>query len=246
MTRELKDLMDRATDRPSPHMPDVDHLLAEGNRSVRKRQLMATLATAVAVAVVAGGTTFALNNSNQSAPEPAKSPTQAPVVKRSTICEPPQRPSSGPPQATDADRWPEVVVSAQDPDGTVSVRRSADGRDLAFCATALVVEGSQGFFSSGGAYWDEELTPAYKIHRFDAPGCGKERRLNCHFTTFSFAGKLPKGITRVNAAGGGKTAEASIKDGFYACRLSLPGTLGKQVRIRVSMYDSAGKLVKVL
>jgi hypothetical protein len=246
MTRELKDLMDRATDRPTPHIPDVDHLLAAGNRSVRKRQLMGALATAVAVAVVAGGTTLALNNSTQSSPAPAASPPQEQYAVR-TICEPAKAPPERP-EVDNADRWPQVIVSDQDPDGTVSVRRSADGRDLAFCATLGYVSGANQYFGSLGAYRAGKLTAAETIHRFNAPGCGTPERINCNGTTYSFAGKLPSGVTRVTAELEGNRTEGVVRDGYYAYRLfrSRPNIDIKEVPIKMSMYNSAGRLVREL
>ncbi len=244
MTRELKDLMDRATDRPTPHIPDVDLLLAAGNRSVRKRQLMGALA--VAVAVVAGGATLALNNSNQSAPGPAGSPPQEPYAVR-TLCEPAKAPPAHP-EVDNADGWPQVIVSDQDPDGTVSVRRSADGRDLAFCATVGYVSGANQSFGSLGAYRAGKLTAAETIHRFNAPGCGTPERINCNGTTYSFAGKLPSGVTRVTAELEGNRTEGVIRDGYYAHRvfMSRPNVNIKEVPIKMRMFDSTGRLVREL
>jgi hypothetical protein len=50
MTSDLKDLMDRATERLDPFMPDTERLVAAGRRRARIRRTMVGAATASVVA----------------------------------------------------------------------------------------------------------------------------------------------------------------------------------------------------
>jgi hypothetical protein len=57
VTERLKDLMTEAADDLAPYSPDLDRLLRDGRRQVRKRRRLASIATAATIVLVAGATT---------------------------------------------------------------------------------------------------------------------------------------------------------------------------------------------
>jgi hypothetical protein len=82
MTNELKDLMTEAVDAQAPYVPDVDMLVRTGRKQVRRRRVATAIATAAAVAVVAGATTIAVGTIDRSSEEPVapvRTPSQTPL-----------------------------------------------------------------------------------------------------------------------------------------------------------------------
>ncbi|GAA0948359.1 hypothetical protein GCM10009554_45880 [Kribbella koreensis] len=239
MTRQLKELMDEATDRPA-FTPDVDRLVATGRRQVRKRRLLTSIATAAAVALLAGGITVALTTTNQSAPAPAVNGPKpvAPV----SFCETDKVAAPRPPSSTDPTRWSEVVLVTDDADGTTSVRLSPATGQIAYCTTWLGIEGSTRKPRPTG-YWTIPLGRINMVHKFEATGCGSAARKDCDGISIGFAGRLPKRVTRVTLVGNGQTVDAVLSNGFYVGRYFAPRSSGQYVPIMVKMYVASGKLL---
>ena len=140
MTNQLKDLMTQAVDAQAPYVPDVDTLLQTGRRQVRRRRVATAIATAAAVAVVAGATTIAVDtiNHSQDPIAPVQTPARTPVLPLPSA---PPGGSTGRCTAADGSPadgwlWPKVVLYAQDTFGMSMVRRSTTG-DIAFCTTEV-------------------------------------------------------------------------------------------------------------
>jgi hypothetical protein len=118
MTRELKLLLDRATERPEPFSPDPNRLIAVGRQRRRNRRIAGSVATLAAVAVVAGGVTVALDLQNPRGVAPAsQSQSQA-----DTLCTTSNGLRLDPVEVI---TW-EPVMSVQDDFGTSWIRRSSD------------------------------------------------------------------------------------------------------------------------
>lgn len=142
MTRELKTLMDRATDRPAPFTPDPAALVAAGRRQVRNRRITGSLAALAAVVVLAAGAVVAVDLQGPRSVAPAtqdRRPTPAPASVGSVrLC----TASNGAVLGTEAWAWPEVV-SISDPYGSASIRREPTATRYrytaryAFCITQL-------------------------------------------------------------------------------------------------------------
>jgi hypothetical protein len=132
MTRELKTLMDRATERPDTFMPNPAELVAAGRRSVRNRRLTASVATLAAVVVLAGGAAVAIDLHDSRSTDPASAVPNRPedAYKLCTS-------SNGTSLGTEPWGWDEVV-SDTDQYGSASIRKrpgqtTAYVNNYAFC-----------------------------------------------------------------------------------------------------------------
>lgn len=76
---ELRDLLERATDRIEPRGGAAEALRVARRRRTRQRGTTAVLASAVAVAAVVVGVRLATGGTGESAPPPAESPTVTPT-----------------------------------------------------------------------------------------------------------------------------------------------------------------------
>jgi hypothetical protein len=141
LTRELKTLMDRATDRPAPFTPDPATLVAAGRRQVRNRRITGSLAALAAVVVLAAGAAVAvdLQGPHGVAPATERKPTPTPQPIGSVrLC----TASNGAVLGTEPWAWPEVV-SVSDVYGSASIRREPTATRYrytaryAFCTTQL-------------------------------------------------------------------------------------------------------------
>jgi hypothetical protein len=235
MTRQLKELMHEATDRPA-FAPDVDQLLATGRRQARKRRLVTSIVTVAAAAVLTGGITIAVTTTNKSAPVPAVSPP-API----SLCETDKMAAPHPPTGTDPTKWSELVLVTDDADGTASVRVSPATGKVAYCATWLGIKGTTRKPRPTG-YYTLSLGRLNMVHKFEATGCGGAARSDCDGTSIGFAGRLPTGVTRVALVGTDQTVEAVLGKGFYVGRFFAPRSTGRYVPIMVKMYVASGKL----
>lgn len=130
MTNQLKDLMSEAVDAQAPYTPDVDALLRDGRRRVRRRRTAGVAATLAAVAAASAVTTHTINRS-----------TEEPVAPETTMPSVVHGGSTG--TCTTADgtrvdawnRWP-LVLYVQDTFGMSLVYRSPDAPNvIAFCTT---------------------------------------------------------------------------------------------------------------
>jgi hypothetical protein len=144
MTTELKTLMDRATERPTSFAPDVEQLVAQGKHRTRVHRILvsatvaATAATAVVFALLLGdlGTT-------RTTPRPAASPAQPAAV--TDLCA--KSDDFFRTVNNDAWRtkvvatWTDTVVEVTDADGSMTVRRSPDGTQYAYCVAGVPIQG---------------------------------------------------------------------------------------------------------
>jgi hypothetical protein len=238
MTRQLKELMHEATDRPA-FVPDVDQLLTTGRRQTRKRQVLTSIVVAAAVVLTAGGITIAATT-NGSAPAPAATPPEP--ADPFSMCETDKVAPDRPPTSTDPANWSELVVSTDDADGTSSVRVSPTTGKVAYCSTWLGIRGTVRPPRPTG-YYNGALGRINMVHKFETTGCGGAAREDCDGTSISFAGRLPTGVTRVSLVGTGQTVEAVLGKGFYVGRFFAPRSAGRYVPIMVEMYVASGKLL---
>lgn len=143
MTRELKTLMDRATERPDTFMPNPAELVAAGRRRVRNRRLTGALATLAAVVLVFAGVTVVLDLQDPRDTPPASQPTT------NTTPDPgiPDRPedayklctaSNGRVLGSEAWAWTEVLGS-RDQYGSVSIRREPSEKSAAVAMYAFCI-----------------------------------------------------------------------------------------------------------
>ncbi|NIK54353.1 hypothetical protein [Kribbella shirazensis] len=130
MTNQLKDLMSAAVDEEAPYTPDVDALVRDGRRQVRRRRTAGVVATLAVVAAASVVTTYTINRS-----------PELPVTPETTMPSVVPGGSSG--TCTTADgtgvpawnRW-QLVLYVQDTFGMSLVYRSPDDPNLiAFCTT---------------------------------------------------------------------------------------------------------------
>jgi hypothetical protein len=238
MTRQLRELMQEATDRPA-FTPDVDQLLATGRRQTRRRQLLTSIVAVAAVALVAGGITIAVTTTNGSAPAPAVNPPEP--VDPVSLCETDKVAAPRPPTSTDPTKWSELVLVTDDADGTTSVRMSPATGKVAYCTTWLGIKGTTQKPRPTG-YYTLSLGRLNMVHKFEATGCGGAARSDCDGTSIGFAGRLPTGVTRVALVGTDQTVEALLGKGFYVGRFFAPRSTGRYVPIMVKMYVASGKL----
>jgi len=132
MTRELKNLMDRATDRPDLFIPDPAKLVSAGRRRVRNRRLAGSLATLV---MLFAGVTVAIDLQDTQGAEPAGTPTPSRPQDAYKLC----TTSNGTALADEAWSWDEVLAST-DEYGSASIRKTP-GKEYpmyAFCITQRV------------------------------------------------------------------------------------------------------------
>jgi len=143
MTRELKNLMDRATERPEPFTPNPDNLVAAGRRRVRNRRLTGSVAALAAMVLVFAGVSVALDLQDPRDVPPATLPTTITTPSPS-----PNRPedaytlctaSTGKSLGSVPWSWDEVVAIT-DQWGSASIRRQPGQKNpavamYAFCLT---------------------------------------------------------------------------------------------------------------
>ncbi|MGY4768144.1 hypothetical protein ACXC9Q_14625 [Kribbella sp. CWNU-51] len=205
MTRELKTLMDRATDRPAPFTPDPATLVAAGRRQVRNRRITGSLAALAAVVVLAAGATVAvdLQGPHGVAPatqdrKPRSTPSPVGSVKLCTA-------SNGAVYAYEAWAWPEVV-SISDQYGSASIRREPTATRYrytaryAFCTTQRANALRVPLGSRGGVI--VRKSPIDSGHSVT--------------TVFGRAYGNPQKV--VVQTGDGQNGEATIKSEFYVYR----------------------------
>ncbi|MFF0343429.1 hypothetical protein [Kribbella sp. NPDC004875] len=261
MTNELKTLMDEASDRPATFTPDATELVAAGRHRTRVRRLAmaATAAGTTAAAVVAVLVVGRLDGP-QTVQMPAPAVTQPPAI--TDLC----AKSDDFFRTANDDAWREKVVATwtdkvvevSDPDGSMTVRRSPDGTQYAYCVAGVPVD-KQPLGGFGATLLNVGIvTREYQIQRYWSTACGDHavNRDNmaapdghvaptvCHGVRYSYAGRVPEGVTRIAFSGLGQQADATIKDGYWAHRVWTGNILlGNTDPIYITMYDASGKQV---
>ncbi len=130
MTRELKNLMDRATERPDVFVPNPEKLVAAGRRRVRNRRLAGSLA---ALALLFAGLTVALDLQDPRDADPAGTTSPNRPQDAYKLC----TASNGRVLGSDVWAWEEVLSSA-DEYGSASIRRQP-GKGAGFAMYAFCI-----------------------------------------------------------------------------------------------------------
>ncbi|MEV4260507.1 hypothetical protein [Kribbella sp. NPDC049584] len=252
MTSELKDLLDQAVDRPATFTPDVADLVAAGRHRIHVRRAIISAATAATAATVVIAVLLMGHLGNaRTAPQPATT-TQPTMV--TDLC---AKSDDFFRTANDdawrrqvVSKWTDKVVEVTDPDGAMTVRRSPDGSQYAYCVSGVPIQGKAlGGFGSTMLNVGIVTRP-YQIQQYWSTGCGNDsvdrenRQTWCMGVRYSWAGRVPEGVTRIVVSGLGQHADATIKDGFWVDRV-YTDNITKRDRwpIEIYMYDRAGKQV---
>jgi hypothetical protein len=234
MTRELKTLMDRATERPDTFMPNPAELVAAGRRRVRNRRLTASLATLAAVVLVFAGVTVVLDLQETRDAPPATQPTTSTTPSPGI----PDRPedayklctaSNGRVLGSEAWAWTEVL-SSTDEYGSASIRREPGEENAAvaiyaFCITQPIASTSVPTGARGGILLRK--TP-----------------VSSDSSVTTVFGRAYDPSIRVDVlTGDGKTGNAVIKSKFFLYRYLEPRPWpGPVPTVTVRMYDKYGNL----
>jgi hypothetical protein len=146
--------------------------------------------------------------------------------------------------------WADKVVEVTDADGAMTVRRSPDGSQYAYCVAGVPILGKPlgGF---GATLLNVGIvTRPYQIQRYWSMACGddpvdRENRTTwCMGVRYSYAGRVPEGVTRIAFSGLGQHADATIKDGYWVHRVYTDDIRnGNGDPIYITMYDGSGKQV---
>lgn len=205
MTRELKTLMDRATDRPESFTPDPATLVAAGRRQVRKRRIAGSIAALAAVVVLVAGAAVAVDLQEPRSIAPAtqdRKPTPTPPPTGSAkLC----TASNGAVLGTEPWAWPEVV-SVSDLYGSASIRREPTATRYrhtaryAFCITQLGNAPTVPLGSRGGVLVRKSPIDAVSS------------------VTTAFGRAYGRDVKVLVRTGDGKTGQAVVKSEFYVYR----------------------------
>jgi hypothetical protein len=251
MTSELKTLLEQATERGTSFAPDVTELVAAGRHRTRVRRAMLTAATAAtAVTVVVAALVVGRIGAT---PQPVTTPTEAPPAAVTDLCA--KSDDFFRTANDDAWRrqvvanWTDKVVEVSDADGSMTVRRSPDGSQYAYCVAGVPIHGRPlgGF---GATLLNTGIvTRAYQIQRYWSMACGDAKvdrndLTACQGVVYSYAGRVPEGVTRIAFSGLGQDVDATIEDGYWAHRVYTGNIMNSNTDpIYITMYDGTGKQV---
>jgi len=225
-TQDLKTLLDQATDRPTPFVPDLDQLLTGGRRRARTHFVVGTVATLAAVGVAATAGVFALNQGGGTAPGVVTPP---PAGQESAVAQPKPVIKC----VNDADnflpaaagKWP-AIISVKDQYGISTIRRSKG--QLAFCSEAAP--------GISGAVRQTGLPNAAE---WLIGACNQKTDPACPGIVTAFMGRLPAKAVRVTVTPtAGKPVDAAIRDGFFIYRGIGKPDFARPATAR--LYDAAG------
>jgi hypothetical protein len=251
---DLKTLMEQATERGAAFTPDAADLVAAGRHRTRVRRAMLSAATtATAAAAVAAVLLVGHLTTDRTAPLPATTPTVVQPAAVTDLCAKSEdffrSANDDAWRQTVVSTWKDKVVEVTDADGAMTVRRSPDGSQYAYCVSGVPVQGKPlgGF---GATLLNTGIiTRMYQIQRYWSPACGDAKVdrsdfSNCRGVVYSYAGRVPEGVTRIAFSGLGQQADATIKDGFWAHRVYTDDiTNGNDDPVYITMYDASGKQV---
>ncbi|MEI8407119.1 MULTISPECIES: hypothetical protein [unclassified Kribbella] len=228
MTHDLKNLMDRATERPDTFMPNPNELVAAGRRRVRNRRLTGSIG---ALVVLLAGVTGVLNLQDLHEVKPANQPTTpSPAL--------PDRPqdayklctaSNGRVLGSEAWAWPEVLGST-DEYGSASIRRQPGQKNAhlamyAFCITQPTVAMSVPTGARGGMLLRKSPIDSSRS------------------MTTVFGRAYGEALKVVVETGDGKAAEGVARSDFFVYRhveaRPWPGVMPTAV---IRIYDARGNL----
>jgi hypothetical protein len=252
MTGELKTLMDEATERGTSFAPDATELVAAGRHRIRRRRALLSAATAVgtATAVLAVLLVGRIG-------DPRIEPQPATVAQPAAITDLCAKSDDFFRTANDdawrqqvVANWTYKVVEVTDADGAMTVRRSPDGSQYAYCVAGVPVQG-QPLGGFGAVLLNVGIVKRqYQIQRYWSMGCGNEpvernlQQPSCSGVRYSYAGRVPEGVTRIAFTGLGQRADAAIKEGYWVHRVYTDDIRNSNPDpIYISMYDASGKQV---
>jgi len=262
-TRDLHDLLDSASERLDPFSPDPVALAAAGRRRARTHRVVMSGAVGLVAASVLTVASLAGAALKETSPPPAVVPAPDRATPAHTdLCS-----LSDNYAATErnhpwarqvATYWTTKVLELSDEDGTMTVRQSPDGTRHAYCVAGVPVDGIPTGGTGSTVVNQGIITPETQIVRYWAHGCGKASPRTyrngrgsdygkvdtCLGIRFSFAGKLPPGVTRVRLKGLGQDIDARQAGGFWAARVyTVEGLRGLKDPIVLTMYNAGGKQV---
>ncbi|MER7247971.1 hypothetical protein [Kribbella sp. NPDC000426] len=249
---ELKTLLDQAADRPATFTPHAGDLVAAGRHRTRVRRAIISVTTAVTaatavIAVLLVGHLW-----------PARTPPQPATTTQPKMITDLCAKSDDFFRTANNDAWRRQVVSTwtdkvvevTDPDGAMTVRRSPDGSQYAYCVAGVPIDGRPlgGF---GATLLNVGIvTRPYQIQQYWSMACGDgavdraSRSRFCMGVRYSYAGRVPEGVTRIAFSGLGQHADATIKDGYWVHRVYTDSILkGNTDPIYITMYDGSGTQV---
>jgi hypothetical protein len=250
MTSELKTLLEQATERGTSFTPDVTELVAAGRHRTRVRRAILTAATAGTAAIAAVATLVVGRIDVQ--PQPVTTPTETPAAVTDLCAKSDdffRTANNDAWRRQVAATWTDKVVEVSDADGSMTVRRSPDGSQYAYCVAGAPIHG-QPLGGFGAVLLNTGIvTRAYQIQRYWSMACGDPKvdrngLIACQGVVYSYAGRVPEGVTRIAFSGLGQDADATIEDGYWAHRVYTDDIRnGNTDPIYITMYDGAGKQV---
>jgi hypothetical protein len=93
------------------------------------------------------------------------------------------------------------------------------------------------------------ITRAYQVQRYWSQACGgakvdRNNAVHCQGVVYSYAGRVPEGVTRIAFSGLGQDADATVNDGYWAYRVYTGNITNSNTDpVHLTMYDGAGKQV---
>jgi hypothetical protein len=239
-TQDLKTLMDQATDRSTPFVPDLDQLLAGGRRRTRTHFAVTMVSTIAVVGAAATAALFVLDPGGGTAPSvlpvlpPAGQASQPIGPKMVTTC------------VWGADRGGfkagpvdgPVILAVKDKYGSSSVRHSK--KQFGLCSELAV--GTPGVIREPhilGKPWKPGLPKPPGTVWLMTPRNQKTYPSGPEIVTV-FAGQLPaKAVRVIVTPSSGKPVEATVRDDHFLYRGI--GRLDPARPATATTYDAAGR-----
>jgi hypothetical protein len=233
MTQDLKELMDQATDRSTPFVPNLDQLLASGRRRSRTHLAVTMVSTVAAVGVAATAGVFALNQGGGTALPVAGQGSQSTKPKMVTTCIREADRGGNTSGTTDGP----VILTVNDKYGASTVRHA--NKQHAFCIE--FADGTPSVIDPPGArskQWKPGQLQPNIVVWLTTPPHQKSDPAGPEIVTV-FTGELPAKAVRVTVTPAtGKPVDATIHDGFFLYR-----AIGRPDPTRpgiARIYDAAG------
>jgi hypothetical protein len=245
---DLKNLLDQAAERDTTFVPDVTELVTAGRRRERVHRLMMTGVTAAAVVIAA--VLVGQLNTTRAEPQPATTPPQpAPITDLCARSDNFLGTANNKAYRLQVIKWSDVLVGDSDADGSMVVRRSPDGSEVAYCVAGVPIQGEPvgGFGST--LLNTGIITRPYQIQQYRSSACGDKPiaprdYLRCQGTRYSYAGRVPEGVTRIEFSGLGQEADATVNDGYWTHRIYTADSTNRNTDpVYITMFDASGKQV---
>lgn len=227
MTRDLKTLMDRATDRPDVFTPDPAALVSAGRRRARSRRIATSLTALAAVVILAASGRAAVELHDPRGADPANRSTSRPQ-DADKLC----TRSNGTLLGAEAWAWTEVVAIS-DQYGSASIRQAPKENGNPFATYAFCIsQPAQGpnppLGNRGGVLV-------------------RKTAVTARSSVTTVFGRVYRPGTRVTVlTGDGKTGDAVIRSEFYVYRhLEAQPWPGTMPALTTQAFDAQGNLEAV-